>query len=136
MTTLEYKSLSLEERRVFFIAALVPVDIRTENGTDGRPRYAGFADLLGAKSPAERADVLAAVDALAEKGMVKGARPGGRMARETLAAIAEEADRRGWWPSCDAFAKAYEPICMANVPDYLRERKTREQLREETRRTT
>lgn len=135
MTIQEYKSLGLEERRVFFIAALVPVNIRTENGTDGKPRYTGFADLLGAESHAERADVLAAVDALAEKGMVKGARPSGRMARETLAAIAEEADRRGWWPSCDAFAKAYEPICMANVPDYLRERKTREQLREETRRT-
>lgn len=50
MTTLEYKSLGLEERRVFFIAALVPVNIRTENGTDGKLRYSGFADLLGAES--------------------------------------------------------------------------------------
>ena len=63
MTIQEYKSLGLEERRVFFIAALVPVNIRTENGTDGRPRYAGFADLLGEKSPAARVEVLAAVKA-------------------------------------------------------------------------
>ena len=63
MTTLEYKSLGLDERRVFFLAALVPVGIRRENGTDCRPRYAGFADLLGAKSPAARVEVLAAVKA-------------------------------------------------------------------------
>ena len=128
MTTQEYKSLSLEERRVFFIAALVPVNIRTENGTDGKPRYTGFADLLGAESHAERADVLAAVDALAEKGVIKDGRPGGRTARETLAAIAEEADRRGWWPPCEVFAKAYEPIMMANMSDYQRKGKTPEQL--------
>ncbi len=136
MTTPEYKSLGLEERRVFFIAALVPVGIRRENGTDGRPRYAGFADLLGAKSPAARDDVLAAGEALAEKGMLKGTRPVGRMALETLAAIAKEADRRGWWPSCDAFAKAYEPICMANVSDYRRKSMTQEQLRETARDST
>ncbi len=130
MTTLEYKSLSLEERRVFFIAALVPVNIRTENGADGKPRYSGFADLLGAESPAGRADVLAAVDALAEKGVIKDGRPDGRTARETLAAIAEEADRRGWWPSCEVFAKAYEPIMMASISDYRRKDKTQEQLRE------
>ena len=130
MTTLEYKSLGLEERRVFFIAALVPVNIRAENGADGKPQYAGFADLLGAESRAERADALAAANALAEKGMIKGGRPGGRTARETLAAIAEEADRWGWWPSCDAFAKAYEPIMMANMSDYQRKDKTQEQLRE------
>lgn len=46
MTTQQYKSLGLDERRVFFIAALVTVGIRKENGGDGRPRYAGFADLL------------------------------------------------------------------------------------------
>ena len=55
MTIQEYKSLGLEERRVFFIAALVPVNIRAENGADGKPRYSGFVDLLGAQSPAARA---------------------------------------------------------------------------------
>ena len=60
MTIQQYKSLGLEERRVLLIAALVPVGIRTENGADGKPRYPGFADLLGAESHAARVEVLAA----------------------------------------------------------------------------
>ena len=64
MTTREYKSLGFAERRVFFIAALVPVDIRTESDEDGTTRYVGFADLLGAEPETERAEVLAAVASL------------------------------------------------------------------------
>ena len=50
MTANEYKSLGVAERRVFFIAALVPVDIRKEADEDGTTRYAGFADLLEGKA--------------------------------------------------------------------------------------
>ena len=42
MTAKEYKSLGVAERRVFFIAALVPVDIRKEPDEDGIARYVGF----------------------------------------------------------------------------------------------
>ena len=35
MTAKEYKSLGVAERRVFFISALVPVDIRKESDEDG-----------------------------------------------------------------------------------------------------
>ena len=64
MTAKEYKSLGVAARRVFFIAALVPVDIRKEPDEDGTARYVGFADLLGAESETERAEVLAAVASL------------------------------------------------------------------------
>ena len=57
MTAKEYKSLGVAERRVFFIAALVPVDIRKEPDEDGIARYVGFADLLGAESETDRAEV-------------------------------------------------------------------------------
>ena len=52
---MEYRNLSPEERQVFFIAALVPVNIRRERVADDKARYVGFADLLGAESEAERA---------------------------------------------------------------------------------
>lgn len=54
-------------------------------------------DLLGAESEAERAKVLAAVESLERIGMLKEGRPSVRTARETLFAIAQEADRRSWW---------------------------------------
>ena len=82
---------------MFFIAALVPVNIRRERVADDKARYVGFADLLGAESEAERAKVLAAVESLDGKGLLKEGRPSVRMARETLAAIAQEADRCGWF---------------------------------------
>ena len=110
MTTKEYKSLGVAERRVFFIAALVPVDIRKESDEDGTTRYVGFADLLGAESEAERAEVLAAVASLEGKGVLKNGRPCARTTRETLAVIAQEADKRRWWPSRTAVARSYEKI--------------------------
>ena len=110
MTAREYKSLGIAERRVFFIAALVPVDIRKEADEDGTTRYAGFADLLGAESESERAEVLAAVASLEGKGMLKKGRPSVRTTRETLAVIAQEADKRRWWPSRVALTKSYAKI--------------------------
>ena len=99
MTAKEYKSLGVAERRVFFIAALVPVDIRKEADEDGTTRYAGFADLLGAESETDRAEVLAAVASLEKKGVLRYGRPSVRTARGTLAVIAQEADKKKWWPS-------------------------------------
>ena len=110
MTAKEYKGLGIAERRVFFMAALVPVDIREETDEDGTTRYVGFADLISAESEAERAEVLAAVAALEGNGVLKNGRPSARTTRETLAVIAQEADRRRWWPSRTAFAKSYEKI--------------------------
>ena len=74
MTTKEYKSLGVAERCVFFMAALVPVDIREETDEDGTTQCVGFADLLGAESKAERAKVLAAAAALEGKGALKDGR--------------------------------------------------------------
>lgn len=110
MTAKEYKSLGITERRVLFMAALVPVDIREESDEDGTTRYVGFADLIGAESGAECAEVLAAVASLEGRGILKNGRPSARMTRETLAVIAQEADNRRWWPSRTAFAKTYENI--------------------------
>ena len=46
MTAKEYKSLGVAERRVFFMAALVPVDLRKESDEDTtqapRPSAARF----------------------------------------------------------------------------------------------
>ena len=108
MTVKEYRNLSPVERQVFFIAALVPVNIRREMVADDNARYVGFADLLGAESEAERTKVLSAVESLEGKGLLKGGRPSVRTARETLVAIAQEADRCGWWPSQAIFAKSSE----------------------------
>ncbi|MBQ3289105.1 MAG: DEAD/DEAH box helicase [Kiritimatiellae bacterium] len=93
---------------MFFVAALVPVNIRRETVLDNQARYVGFADLLGAESEVEHTKVLAAVESLERKGLLKEGRPSVRTARETLAAIAQEADRSGWWPSRAAFAKTSE----------------------------
>ena len=110
MTAKEYKSLGVAERRVFFIAALVPVDIHKELDEDGTARYVGFADLLGAESETDRAEVLAAVASLEKKGVLRNGRPSVRTTRDTLAVIAQEADKRGWWPSKAVLAKSFEKI--------------------------
>ena len=110
MTAKEYKSLGVAERRVFFIAALVPVDIRKEPDEDGIARYVGFADLLGAESETDRAEVLAAVASLEKKGVLRYGRPSVRTARDTLAVIAQEADKKKWWPSKATLAKSFEKI--------------------------
>ena len=130
MTIKEYRNLSPVERQVAFIAALVPVDIRRETVLDDKARYVGFADLLGAGSEAERAKVLAAVESLERKGLLKEGRPSVRTARETLAAIAQEADRRGWWPSHAAFAKTSE---ISHVQYILAAQDMIKELRKEAR---
>ena len=115
---------------MFFVAALVPVDIRREKVADDNARYVGFADLLGAESEAERTKVLAAVESLEGKELLKEGRPSVRTARETLAAIAQEADRRGWWPSHAAFAKTSE---ISHVQYILAAQDMTKELRKEAR---
>ncbi len=110
MTAKEYKSLGVVERRVFFIAALVPVDIRKEPDEDGTTRYVGFADLLGAETETDRAEVLEAVASLEKKGVLRNGRPSVRTTRDTLAVIAQEADKKKWWPSKAALEKSFEKI--------------------------